>query len=128
MRRNYETGNQAFSLRLRFLTIWDAASLKHAKSLLSGIFTYAKNLGVLDGVNPVQGAIIPRKAAAPAETDASMPDEVITILDVLKRAKDVEERFTRQAQTAVALMFFAGLRPEKLAELGGRITAGKLSP
>ena len=27
-------------------------SLQHAKSLLSGIFTYAKNLGVLDGINP----------------------------------------------------------------------------
>jgi hypothetical protein len=80
VRGNYETGNQAFSLRLRFLTIRDAASLKHAKSLLSGIFTCAKNLGVLDGVNPVQGAIIPRKAAAPAKTHASMPDEVVAIL------------------------------------------------
>jgi integrase len=90
---------------------WGRSSLKHAKSLLSGVFTYAKNLGVLDGVNPVQGTIIPRKAAAPAETHASTPDEVLTILDVLKRAKGIEERQKVQAQTAIALMFFAGLRP-----------------
>jgi integrase len=66
---------------------------------------------VLDGVNPVQGTIIPRKAAAPPETHASAPDEVVAILDVLKRAKQPEERLKLQAQTAIALMFFAGLRP-----------------
>ena len=88
------------------------ASLAQArKSLLSGIFTYAKNLGVLDGVNPVQGTIIPRKAAAPAETHASTPDEVVAVLDVLRRVKDLDQRSKLQAQTAVALMFFAGLRP-----------------
>jgi len=90
---------------------WGRRSLQHAKSLLSGIFTYAKNLGVLDGVNPVQGTIIPRKAVAPAETHASTPNEVIAILDVLKRAEDLQERPKLQAQTAIALMFFAGLRP-----------------
>ena len=90
---------------------WGRRSLQHAKSLLSGIFTYAKNLGVLDGINPVQGTIIPRKAAAPAETHASTPDEVIAILDVLKRAKNLPERQKLQAQTAIALMFFGGLRP-----------------
>ncbi|HKV23143.1 MAG TPA: site-specific integrase [Candidatus Acidoferrum sp.] len=90
---------------------WGRRSLQHAKSLLSGIFTYAKNLGVLDGVNPVQGTIIPRKAVAPSETHASTPDEVITILDVLKRAKSLPERQKLQAQTAIALMFFGGLRP-----------------
>jgi integrase len=90
---------------------WGRRSLQHAKSLLRGIFTYAKNLGVLDGVNPVQGTIIPRKAVAPAETHASTPNEVIAILDVLKRAKDLQERQKLQAQTAIALMFFAGLRP-----------------
>jgi len=65
---------------------WGRLSLQHAKSLLSGIFTYAKNIGVLDGVNPLQGTIIPRKAAAPAETHASTADEVVAILDVLRQA------------------------------------------
>lgn len=66
---------------------WGRSSLKHARSLLSGIFTYAKNLGVPDGVNPVQGTIIPRKAAASAETHATTPDEVVATLDVLKRER-----------------------------------------
>ena len=35
----------------------------------------------------------------------------MAILDVLKRTKDVERRLKLQAQTAIALMFFAGLRP-----------------
>lgn len=90
---------------------WGRRSLQHAKSLLSGIFTYAKNLGVLDGVNPVQGTIIPRKAAAPCETHASTPEEVLAILDLLEKAKSIEQRKRLQAQTAIALTFFAGLRP-----------------
>ena len=109
--RDFKTVDAANTLTYFAGKGWGRSSLKHAKSLLSGIFTYAKNLGVLDGVNPVQGTIIPRKAAAPAEMHASRPDEVLAILDVLKRANDLEERRKLQAQTAIALMFFAGLRP-----------------
>lgn len=109
--RDFKTVDAANMLTYFAGKAWGKNSLQHAKSLLSEIFTYAKNLGVLDGVNPVQGTIIPRKAAAPAETHASRADEVLAILDVLKRAKDLEERQKLQAQTAIALMFFAGLRP-----------------
>jgi integrase len=109
--RDFKTVDAANTLAYFAGKGWGRSSLKHAKSLVSGIFTYAKNLGVLDGVNPVQGTIIPRKAAAPAETHASTPDEVVAILDVLRRAKDAEEGSKLQAQTAIALMFFAGLRP-----------------
>lgn len=109
--RDFKTVDVANTLTYFAGKGWGRSSLKHAKSLLSGIFTYAKNLGVLDGVNPVQGTIIPRKAAAPAETHASTPDEVVAILDVLRRAKELDERQKLQAQTAIALMFFAGLRP-----------------
>ena len=109
--RDFKTVDAANTLAYFAGKGWGRSSLKHAKSLVSGIFTYAKNLGVLDGVNPVQVTIIPRKAAAPAETHASTPDEVVAILDVLKRAKGLEERQKLQAQTAIALMFFAGLRP-----------------
>jgi integrase len=79
--------------------------------LLSGIFTYAKNLGVLDGTNPVQGTIIPRRAAPPPETHASTPEEVIAILELLKTAKGLDTRQRVQSQVAISLMFFAGLRP-----------------
>lgn len=79
--------------------------LKHIKAFLSGVFTYAKNEGVLDGVNPVQDAMIPKKAAPPKETHAATPDEVLAIMDVLVKAGE------KKACAAVALMFFAGLRP-----------------
>ena len=36
-------------------------TLQHIKSVLSGVFTYAKNEGAYDGFNPVQGAMIPGK-------------------------------------------------------------------
>lgn len=79
--------------------------LKHVKAFLSGVFTYAKNQGVLDGVNPVRDAMIPRKASAPEETHAATPDEVLIIMDTLEKARE------HKARAAVALMFFAGLRP-----------------
>ena len=80
-------------------------TLKHIKSFLSGVFTYAKNQGVLDGENPVRDAMIPKKAAAPEETHAASPDEVLAIMEALAEAGQ------RQARAAVALVFFAGLRP-----------------
>src|SRR5271156_6174092 len=80
-------------------------TLKHFKSFLSGVFTYAKNQGVIDGVNPIHGAMIPKKAAAPRETHAATLDEVLAIMDALDKVGE------RKACAAVALMFFAGLRP-----------------
>lgn len=76
-------------------------TLKHIKSLLSGVFTYAKRQGVLDGPNPVRDAGIPTKANRSKETYAVTPDEVLAMLDAL----------TGKAKAAVALAFFAGLRP-----------------
>ena len=81
------------------------STLKHIKSFLSGTFTYAKNLGVIDGINPMRDAMIPRKASAPQETHAASPDEVLAIMETLEKAGE------NKARAAVALMFFAGLRP-----------------
>lgn len=80
-------------------------TLKHIKAFLSGAFTYAKNQGVLDGINPIRDAMIPKKAAASEETHASTLDEVLAIMDVLEKAGE------QKARAAVALMFFTGLRP-----------------
>jgi integrase len=80
-------------------------SLKHTKSFLSGVFTYAKNQGVLDGMNPIHEAMIPKKAAESKETHATTPAEVLAFMDVLEKAGELK------ACAAVALMFFAGLRP-----------------
>lgn len=76
-----------------------------AALLLSGAFTYAKNQGVLDGINPVRDAMIPKRAAAPEETHAATLDEVLAIMDVLEKEQE------QHAPAAVALMFFSGLRP-----------------
>ena len=81
------------------------STLRHLKAFMSTVFTFAKNQGVLDGVNPVRDAMIPRKAAAPGETHASTPDEVLSIMEALRKANE------GKACAAVALMFFAGLRP-----------------
>ena len=61
-------------------------TLKHIKSLLSGMFTYAKNQGLIDGVNPIQDAMIPRQAASPEETHAASPLEVLAIMSALEKA------------------------------------------
>jgi integrase len=80
-------------------------TLKHVKSFLSGVFTWAKNRGVMDGVNPVQGTLIPKKAAGPKEAHATTTEEALAMLDTLEKAGH------KKAQAAVALTFFAGLRP-----------------
>jgi integrase len=79
--------------------------IQHCKRRLSGLFTLARNQGALDSPNPVQGAMLPKKAAAPAKTHAATPDDVIAILDLLGKAGEWK------ARAAVALVFFAGLRP-----------------
>jgi integrase len=109
--RDFKTVDAANLLAVFAGKGWGRRSLQHAKSLLSGIFTYAKNLGVLDGVNPIQGTIIPRKATPPAETHASTPEEVMAILELLENAKALTARERIQAQVAIGLMFFGGLRP-----------------
>jgi integrase len=80
-------------------------TLSHCKRRLSGIFTLARNFGALDSPNPIEGAMIPKKAAAPNKTHAATPDEVLAILEILRKTGEWK------ARAAVALMFFAGLRP-----------------
>ena len=80
-------------------------TLRHLKSFLSSVFTFAINQGILDGYNPVRLAQIPNKAAAPKETAHATPEKVLAMLDVLEKAGK------KKARAAVALMFFAGLRP-----------------
>jgi integrase len=82
-------------------------TLQHCKSHLSGISTRARNQGALDSPNPIQGAMIPKMAAAPAQTHAATPDEVMAILEILRKAGEWK------ARAAVALMFFAGPRPDE---------------
>ena len=109
--RDFRTVDAANLLNALTTKGWGRRSLQRAKSLVSGIFTYAKNLGVLDGVNPVRDAIVPRKAAAPAETHATTPEEVIAMLKAISESADLDARQRIQAKAAIGLMYFAGLRP-----------------
>jgi integrase len=80
-------------------------TLKHIKSFLSAVFSYAKNQGVLNGVNPIQDAMIPKKAPAPPDTHAATLEEVLAIMEALEKAGE------KKACVAVALMFLLGCGP-----------------
>ena len=76
-------------------------SLRHVKAFLSGAFTHARNLGLYDAANPVQGILLPVQTEMGTETAATTVEEVLAMLPVL----------SGKARAAVALIFFAGLRP-----------------
>jgi integrase len=81
-------------------------TLQHIKSVLSTIFTFAKNDGAFDGANPVDGVLIPWDAREPGETHAYDLSQVLQMLD----------RLPLLAKSLVATAAFAGLR---LGELRG---------
>ncbi len=81
-------------------------TLQHIKSVLSTIFTYAKNEGAFDGANPVDGVLIPSHAKEPGETHAYDLGQVLQILD----------RLPLLEKSLVATAALAGLRQ---GELGG---------
>jgi integrase len=76
-------------------------SLRHCKGLLSTVFTHAKRNGVIDGLNPVTDAGIPKQATAAGKTHAYTVEEMTLLLNALDGA----------AKGAVALMYFCELRP-----------------
>ncbi len=78
-------------------------TLHHLKALQSRIFGYAKQVGALDGVNPVQGAGISRTVRDAEPTHAYSVQEIWTMLAGLDGT----------AKLAVALTFFTGLRPSE---------------
>jgi integrase len=78
--------------------------LRNAKSILRSIFALAKTWGAFDGANPLVDARLPMEAPASSPTHAATPDEVLKIMEVLRKAGEMK------ARAAVALMFFTGLR------------------
>jgi len=75
-------------------------SLRHVKSVISGIFTLAKQLDYFQGENPARDTAIDPGAAEPQETYAYSLDEVQAILAHL----------SEPAATAFAVAAFMGLR------------------
>ncbi len=82
-------------------------TLQHIKSVLSTIFTYAKNEGAFDGANPVDGVLIPRHAKEPGETHAYDLGQVLQALD----------RLPLLEKSLVATAGLAGLRQGELRGL-----------
>jgi integrase len=81
-------------------------TLKHIKSFISGIFTFAKQQGFFDGVNPVEGAALPDGAEA-ADQHAYPLEEIDAILAVLPDP----------AATIFACASYAGFRGSELRGL-----------
>lgn len=83
--------------------------LKHWKFLIATVFAAAKSKGWLRGVsfdgaiNPVQGAKIPRSAKSPVKLKPTSLEHVLNIIYSLEDHP--------KAQAAIALCYFAGLRP-----------------
>lgn len=75
-------------------------TLKHVKSVISGIFTLAKQQDYFQGENPARDSAVNPKAAEPQETYAYTLEEIQTILALLPEP----------AATAFAVAAFMGLR------------------
>jgi integrase len=75
-------------------------TLKHIKSVISGIFTLAKQQDYFQGENPARETAVNPKAAEPEETYAYGLEEIQTILSLLPEP----------AATAFAVAAFMGLR------------------
>lgn len=75
-------------------------TLKHVKSVISGIFTLAKQQDYFQGENPARDSAINPKAAEPQETYAYTLEEIQRILSLLPEP----------AATAFAVAAFMGLR------------------
>jgi integrase len=81
-------------------------TLKHIKSLMSGIFKHAKRQGALNGVNPMQDVSIP-KAPEGRETYAYSLEEITRMLMVVPEP----------AATIIAAAAFTGARRGEIAGL-----------
>jgi integrase len=75
-------------------------TLKHVKSVISGIFTLAKQQDYFQGENPARDSATNPKAAEPQETYAYTLDEIQTIISLQPEP----------AATAFAVAAFMGLR------------------
>lgn len=83
-------------------------TLAHVRSLMSGIFAHALNLGLVEH-NPIRDVKILGKVRAPKDTEHYTLEEAENLISALVDHAD--------AQLVVALGFFEGLRPSEIAGL-----------
>lgn len=77
--------------------------LQHIKAFLSAMFRRAISQGVIDGPNPIREAEIPKAAGGIRETHAASLEQVLAMLNL--------KTLSLTAKTAIALIYFCGLRP-----------------
>ena len=80
-------------------TTLNKTSLAHIKAFLSGVFRYARRLGILREENPIRDVVLP-KAPPPNETHAYSLEDILRMLVVVPEP----------AATAVAVAAFTGAR------------------
>jgi integrase len=88
-------------------------SIYHARAFISGIFSHAINLGVLNGQNPVSEVKLPR-TKPPQQTHGYTAQEVqdmLVLFETQAREGKIAPEQAIRARAAIGLMFFAGLRP-----------------
>jgi integrase len=81
-------------------------SLLRVRSFLSGVFTYCKQEGILDGVNPMQGVRVKGRPSKP-----QMP--VYSVSEI----SDALHQLTEPARTVWIVAAFSGLRVSELRGL-----------
>jgi integrase len=105
--QEYKT-HQASAFLLSLAKVQGRRTLNHIRSLMSGLFSHAVNMGVL-ATNPMVGCKILGKVKAVKPTAWYTLEEAENIISALVSRVD--------AQTVVALSFFAGLRPSEIQGL-----------
>jgi integrase len=98
----------ASAFLLSLTKVQGRSTLNHIRSLMSGIFSHACNLGLVS-VNPLTGCRILGKVRTPAPTAWYTLEEAENIISALVGRVD--------AQLVIALSFFAGLRPSEIQGL-----------
>jgi integrase len=88
-------------------------TLKNVKSLLSGVFAFAKRMGAFDGVNPIESTEVPRGTPS-EETHAYSNDEVQRMLEVLAGTSKVA--VTIASYTGLSLGELRGLKWGDISE------------
>lgn len=78
-------------------------TLLHIKNFLSGVFKFAKQEGVLDGINPITDISVPGKPT-------KFKGAAYTLDDVERMLEDLQEEKDPTAGEVLALLGFTGLR------------------
>jgi integrase len=105
--QSYQT-HEASSFLSALAKTQGRATLSHVRSLMSGVFTHAINLGRLK-TNPMREAKILAKVSASKPTSHYSLEEVEHLVSALVESP--------MCQSMLALAFFAGLRPSEIVGL-----------